>query len=236
MASIRPGRDAPPSKRAVVLAFAGAAAVAVALVVVAVLLRSDDTAPPTPTPVVNLQGIPQDGTMLGAPNARVTLIEYADPQCPACRFYTEDMFPAIVNEFVRPGRVKTEFRGFPFIGEDSVTALRFILAAGLQDRLWQLEEALYRNQGAENDGWVTDDLVRRLAIQIAGLDIDRLFTDAERGDVVTAAEEAAAQAEAAGITGTPTFLIKVGGAEPYALEGGLSLDELRAALDDALSS
>ena len=236
MASIRPGRDAPPSKRAVAVAFAGAAAVAVALVLVAVLLRSEDSPPPTPTPVVDLQGIPQDGTVLGAPDARVTLIEYADPQCPACRFYTEQMFPAIVNEFVRPGRVKAEFRGFPFIGEDSVKALRFILAAGLQDRLWQLQEALYRNQGAENDGWVTDDLVRRLAIQIAGLDVDRLFTDAESGEVVSEAEGAAAQAEAADITGTPTFLIKVGGAEPYALEGGLGLDELRAALDDALSS
>jgi protein-disulfide isomerase len=237
MASIRPGRDAPPSKRAVVLAFSGAAAAALALVVVALLLRSKDTAPPpSPTPVVGLEGIPQDGAVLGAPDAEVTLIEYADPQCPGCRFYTEEMLPAIVNEYVRPGRVRTEFRGFPFIGEDSVKALRFILAAGLQDRLWQLQEALYRNQGGENDGWVTDDLVRGLAAEIAGLDVDRLFADAESEEIVSAAAEAAPQAEAAGITGTPTFLIKIGDAEPYAVEVGLDLAQLRASLDDALSS
>jgi protein-disulfide isomerase len=237
MASIRPGGDAPPSKRAVILAFAGAAAVALALVVVALLFRSDNTVrPPSPTPVVDLQGIPQKGTVLGAPDARVTLIEYADPQCPGCRFYTEELFPTIVNEYVRPGRVKTEFRGFPFIGEDSVKALRFILAAGMQDRLWQFQEALYRNQGAENDGWVTDDLVRSLASGIAGLDVERLFADAESDEVVRAADEAAPQAEAAGIRGTPTLLVGIGDAEPYAIEGRLDPGQLRAALDDALSS
>ena len=166
--------------------------------------------------------------------ASVTLIEYADPQCPGCRFYTEEMFPAIVNEYVRPGRVKTEFRGFPFIGPDSVKALRFILAAGMQDRLWQLQDALYRNQGGENDGWVTDDLVRRLASEIGGLDVERLFVDAESDEITNAAEQAAPQAEAAGIRGTPTFLVKIGDAEPYAVRADLT--ELRAALDDALSS
>lgn len=219
----------------VVLAFAVAVAAAVALVIVALLLRNEDSAPPpSPTPVVDLAGIPQDGTVLGAPEANVTLIEYADPQCPGCRFYTEEMLPAIVIEYVRPGRVKTEFRGFPFIGPDSVKALRFILAAGMQDRLWQLQEALYRNQGGENDGWVTDDLVRRLASAIDGLDVERLFVDAESDEITNAVEEAAPQAEAAGIRGTPTFLVKIGDAEPYAVRADLS--ELRAALDDALSS
>jgi protein-disulfide isomerase len=219
----------------VVLAFSVAVAAAVALVVVALILRKEDSAPPaSPTPVVRLAGIPQDGTVLGAPEANVTLIEYADPQCPSCRFYTEEIFPAIVNEYVRPGKVKTEFRGFPFIGPDSVKALRFILAAGMQDRLWQLQEALYRNQGGENDGWVTDDLVRQLASEIEGLDVEQLFVDAESDEITTAAEQAAPQAEAAGIRGTPTFLVKIGDAEPYAVRADLT--ELRAALDDALSS
>ena len=56
-------------------------------------------------------------------------------------------------------------------------------AAGLQDRLWHLQEALYRNQGGENSGWVTDELVRRLAGEIPGLDVERLFVDAEGPEV-----------------------------------------------------
>jgi protein-disulfide isomerase len=224
-----------PSRLAVILAFAGATAVAVALIVVAVLFRSGGDEPtPTPTPGVELTGIPQDDRVLGSPAARVTLIEYADPQCPGCRFYTEEVFPSVVAEYVEPGRVKTEFRGFPFIGPDSLTALRFIYAAGLQDKLWQLQEALYRNQGAENSGWVTDDRVREVASTVAGLDVDKLFADAATDAIVSEAESARAAAEAAGIPGTPTFLIGIGAEEPYLIQVG-SVEQMQAALDDALA-
>jgi protein-disulfide isomerase len=222
-----------PSGRVVVLAFGIAIAAAVALVAVALIGRGDSSAPATATPVVDLSGIPQDGRTLGAPDATVTLVEWADPQCPACRFYTEEFFPTVVDEYVRPGRVKTEFRGFPFIGEDSVTAYRFLLAAGEQGRLWDLQEAMYRNQGGENDGWVTDDLIRELGAEIPGLDVDRLFVDAEREDIVAEAEGADAAAQAAGIEGTPTLQVAIGDDDPYDIQVA-DVDQLRAALDDAL--
>src|SRR5215510_11420648 len=175
MAATRSRSTGRPSRQKVVLAFGIAIAAAVALVVAAVLLRNGNSTPAaTATPVVDLQGIPQAGSVLGSPSANVTLIEYADPQCPACRLYTESIFPTVVDEYVRPGKVATEFRGFPFIGEDSVTGYRYLLAAGEQGKLWNLAEALYRNQGAENSGWLTEDLVRRLAAEIPGLDVDRL--------------------------------------------------------------
>jgi protein-disulfide isomerase len=237
MAAMNPGSSTRPSRRSVVFAFAVAAAAAVALIVVALVFRNDRTpAPPSPTPGIDLAGIPQADRVLGDPAANVTLIEYADPQCPGCRFYTEEMFPTVVDEYVRPGRVNTEFRAFPFIGPDSVKAVRFIFAAGLQDRLWQLQEALYRNQGGENSGWVTDDLLRQVAGGIAGLDVDQLFADADSDRITQEAEAAAGEAEAAGIPGTPTFLVKIGDAEPYTLEIRLDIEEMRAALDDALQS
>jgi protein-disulfide isomerase len=224
-----------PSGRMVVLAFGVAIALAVALVVVALAARGGGSGAPdtVPKPVVELDGIPQEGAVLGDPAAKVTLIEYADVQCPACRFYTLEMFPAIVNEYVRPGSVKTEFRGLPFLGPDSLKGQRFLLAAARQNKLWQLAEALYRYQGEENSGWLTDDLIRQRATEIGGLDVDRLFADAARLDIANAAEQAYTDARAAGIPGTPTFLVSIGDAEPYAIEVG-SLDEMRAALDDAL--
>lgn len=230
-----PSAQARPSNKTIALAFGAAIGAAVMLVVVALSLRNEGSvSPATPTPVVDLSGIPQAGNVLGSPSAKVTLIEYADPQCPACRAYTETMFPTLVDDFVRTGKAATEFRGFPFIGPDSVTAYRFLLAAGEQNRLWNLAEALYRNQGGENDGWVTDDLVRRLAGEIAGLDVDRLFSDAQRADIVKAASGAAAEASASGIRGTPTFLVKIGDDAPYFVQFG-SIEEMRATLDDALS-
>jgi protein-disulfide isomerase len=222
-----------PSGRVVVLAFGIAIAAAVALVAVALIGRGESSAPATETPVVELSGIPQNGRTLGAPDANVTLVEWADPQCPACRFYTEEFFPTVVDEYVRPGRVKTEFRGFPFIGEDSVTAYQFLLAAGEQRKLWDLQEAMYRNQGGENDGWVTDELIRELGVEIPALDVDQLFVDAERDDIAAEAEGAGAAAEAAGIEGTPTLQIAIGDDDPYDIQVA-DVDQLRAALDDAL--
>jgi protein-disulfide isomerase len=225
-----------PSGLTVVLAFGIAIALTVALVVVAVVSRkSSDTPEPTATPVVDLAGIPQQGSILGSPDATVTLIEYADIQCPACRLYAEGAFPGIVDEYIRPGKVKAEFRGYAFLGEDSLKAQRFLLAAGLQNRLWNLQEALYRNQGAENEGWVTDELVRRLAAEIPGLDVDRLFADAATNDITRAAEDGASQAQAAGIPGTPTFLVQIGTAEPYFVDVGPTIDDFRPVLDDALA-
>jgi protein-disulfide isomerase len=216
-----------------VFAFGIAIAAAAALVVVALIGRTDSSSRATETPVVDLRGIPQDGRLLGSPQASVTLVEWADPQCPACRTYTEEFFPVVVDDYVRPGTVNTEFRGFPFIGEDSVKAYRFLLAAGEQNRLWDLQEALYRNQGGENEGWVTDELVRELASGIDGLDVDQLFVDAEREDIVAEAEGAEAAGQAAGILGTPTLQVVIGDAEPYEVQVA-NVDQLRAALDDAL--
>jgi protein-disulfide isomerase len=236
MAAMNPRSTDRPSGRTVVLAFAVAIAAAAALVVVALFLRDDSSAPPaTTTPVVDLSGIPQAGRILGPPEAQVTLVEYADPQCRACRTYTEEYFPAVVDEYVRPAKLNTEFRGFPFIGPDSVTAYRFLLAAGEQNKLWDLQEGLYRNQGGENDGWVTDELIREVASAVAGLDVDQLFADADREDIVSEAENAEAEAQAAGIQGTPTLLLRIGREEPYVISFA-TIEQLRAALDDALTA
>jgi protein-disulfide isomerase len=236
MAAMNPSSTNRPSRRSVVVAFGIAIAAAAALIAVALISkRGSDAAPPTVTPVVNLAGIRQDGAVLGNPKAQVLMIEYADQQCPACRLYTDEFFPTLVNEYVRPGKVKVEFRGFPFIGDDSVKAYRFLLAAAEQDKLWNLQEALYRNQGDENSGWVTDDLVRRVAGEIPGLDMNKLFADASRPAIQQEADGAAEAASNAGITGTPTFLLEIGDQQPYKVSFG-SLDQMRAALDDALSS
>lgn len=235
MAAKTPRSDGRPSGRTVVLAFGIAIAAAAALVAVALVGRSGPSTPASESPVVDLSGIPQDGRVLGSPEAKVTLVEWADPQCPACRTYTEEFFPTVVDEYVRPGKIATEFRGFPFIGEDSVKAYRFLLAAAEQDRLWELQEALYRNQGGENEGWVTDELLRELGTEIDGLDVDRLFADAERNDIVAEAEGAEAAGQDAGIPGTPTLEIRVGDEAPYAIQFS-SVEQLREALDDALSA
>jgi protein-disulfide isomerase len=137
---------------------------------------------------------------------------------------------------VRSGKVKMEYRGFPFLGSDSLKGERFLLAASLQNRLWQLYDAFYRNQGAERSGWLTDDLIRTVASQISGLDVAKLFADAQKSSTTQAADRAAKDASAAGIGGTPTLLVQIGAQAPYPLSSSVVFDptQLGAALDDAL--
>jgi protein-disulfide isomerase len=221
-------------RRNLVLAFAVGAVAAVALIAVAQIVNKKKAPDVVENPVVNLSQIPQHGLILGEPGAKVTLTEYVDQQCPGCRFYTLNLFPTLVNEFVRPGKIAMRYHGFPFIGSDSRKALRFLLAAGLQNRLWQLQESLYRYQGVENSGWITDDLIRRLAAQIPGLDVNRLFTDAASQAIARSADAQLASAEAADIPETPSFFIQIGRAKPYNIRVS-DVMQFRAALDDALN-
>ena len=150
-------------------------------------------------------GIAQEGNALGAADAPVTLVEYGDMQCPFCAQWAAEALPTVIDEYVRTGKLRLEFRGLAFIGPDSETALRTVVAAGAQNRMWEMVELLYANQGAENAGWVTDNLIERIGIAIPGLDLEKLFVDREADWVGEQIDEWAKAAEAAGIDGTPSF-------------------------------
>ena len=68
------------------------------------------------------RGIPQSGPTLGDPGAPVTMIEYADLQCPFCGAYTRDTLPTLVKRYVRTGKVRMELRPITILGPDSGTA------------------------------------------------------------------------------------------------------------------
>lgn len=57
-----------------------------------------------------LNGIPQSGDTLGASNAPVTLQYFGDLQCPICRMFERRALPALVRRYVRPGKLKIEYR------------------------------------------------------------------------------------------------------------------------------
>jgi protein-disulfide isomerase len=213
---------------------------AAAVLVVGTLVLGGGDEPSTPTQTVPnvaslLDGIPQDGTVLGSPNANVTLIQYEDLQCPFCKRFDSDVVPTLVEEYVRPGQAKLDFRGLDFIGNDSTKALRAVLAAAKQDKAWQLILLLYDAQGAENSGWVTDALLRQLGGRIAGLDVDRMLADAQSEEVTSEIARVGNEAESLGVPGTPAFLVQVGSQKPYVVTpNALSPDVFRSILDDAL--
>jgi protein-disulfide isomerase len=180
-------------------------------------------------------GIAQRGAALGSPDAPVTLVEYADLQCPYCAQWSRDALPALVDEYVRDGRLRIVFHGLAFIGPDSETALRTAVAAGRQRHLWDVVHGLYERQGAENDGWVTDALVREIAAGVPALDPDELlrvrWTDVVEPDLA----RAAAEATRAGITGTPSFQLgHTGGALEVVSVTSLGPEGIAPAIEDVL--
>jgi len=230
-------RQAGARNRNLLIAAAGAVAVVAVLVVVSIVVTGGgDNGSTTTTGGSSalFAGIPQRGTTLGAPSAPVTLVQFEDMQCPVCREYQEDGFSGVVDEYVRPGKVKLRFAGLAFLGSDSEKALSHVLAAGKQGKLWQYVDALYANQGAENSGWVTDDLLERLAGDV-GLDWARLQQDAASSEVKQEAQASAAEAARLQVPGTPSFFVQIGNGQPYHVQpNSFAIDEFRTILDDAL--
>ena len=162
--------------------------------------------PASPEPSL-FAGIEQHGAALGSATAPVTLVEYADLQCPYCGQWARDALPTLVEDYVRPGKLRIVFRGLAFVGPDSDKALRTAVAAGENDHLWDVVHGLYLNQGHENAGWVTDELVAKIAASAQGLDeaalLDRRWDSAIAAEISRAAQEA----KAAGVAGTPAFQV-----------------------------
>jgi protein-disulfide isomerase len=214
--------------------------VAGALVAASLLTGSDEGVSPRPLPAALdssettqlLQGIPQRGAVLGRPDAPVTLVEYGDLQCPYCATWSRMALPELVRDYVRTGRLRIEFRGLAFLGPESETGLRAALAAGEQGKLWHVVDLLYRNQGPENSGWLTDETLRQVGAAVPGLDVGRML--GRRPAMTAKVAKAQASATAAGVNGTPSFEVGPTRGRLQRVEiSSLDADALRSAIESA---
>jgi protein-disulfide isomerase len=152
-------------------------------------------------------GIPQTGNTLGNPNAKATMMVFADMQCPFCAQFENNAMPALVNRYVRPGKLKIVFQPISIIGPDSATGARMVSAAGLQNKEFDYAALWYRNQGTENTGYVTTPFMKRLATATAGLNFAKVLTDAKGAKVASIVSQATAASNTAHVNSTPTFLV-----------------------------
>lgn len=224
-------------------------AVALAAVVVAVIaiasgggsgkprLQAGESVPGQRETAALFAGIPQSGITLGNPRAPVTMVEFADLQCPYCREYTLQSLATLVNTYVRPGKVKMIFRNVAFIGTDSARAAQMSGAASLQNKLWPFIDLFYTNQQEENSGYVTDDFLRRIGGGVAGLDVTRAMNDRGLPQVQRLMDEAQTQWQSNGFSGTPSFLLGPTGGRLDALNvTQLGPAQFTAAIDKLLAS
>ena len=186
--------------------------------------------------VALLAGIPQQGAALGRKDAPVTLVEFADLQCPFCGEWSRSAFPEIVRDYVRPGKVRMVFHGLKFIGPDSEEALRFAYAASLQGKLWYAVDLLYANQGDENSGWVTDEFLAAVGAAIPAFDLQQALADESSPQVDALIRTANDSAETLGVRSTPSFAAgKTGEQVGLVSVPNLTADGLRPTLDSLLA-
>lgn len=180
--------------------------------------------------VVN--GIEQNGMVLGDPKAPVELMEYGDMQCPVCKAYSEEILPQVIENQVRTGKAKMVFHNFTIIGPQSLPAGAAVLAAGEQSRGWDYLEVFYRNQGAENSGYADDKFLTAVAEASGVKDINTW--DQERKKLESKVEKTTEQAQNFGFTGTPSFAIKGPGTNGIELLGNPSTpEEFESAIEAA---
>src|SRR5579862_1820391 len=172
-----------------------------------------------------LKGIAQTGTTLGSPFARVTLTEYVDLQCPICREFETQVFPDIVERYVRTGKVKVVVEPWAFIGPDSFRGQAAMLAAARQDKAFDFALLFYDNQATENTGWLSDRMIYEIAVGVPGMKIKQLFDERSSASVRAAAKQVDADASANHVTGTPTLFVGAAGAKPTYVPMASGLDE-----------
>jgi protein-disulfide isomerase len=193
----------------------GLVALAAVVVVVAIVISSGGANGPTKSANENVagqdlaaqefDGIPQRGGTLGSASAPATLVEYGDLVCPACKAYSDDVLPPLIQKYVRTGKLKIEFKPFQFVRDYSLQAAQYSYAAGLQNKGWNFDRIWYINQGDENDNYVSDEFARRIASGVPGLDASKLIADSKTPAAKEAAEKVAREFQSLGFDSTPSF-------------------------------
>lgn len=165
--------------------------------------------------VVNeeLSGIPQSGTAIGDPKAKVTLLEFGDLQCPVCKAYSEQVIPQLISGPIKNGEAKLDFRNYTIIGPQSTPAGAAAIAAGEQGRGWNFIELFYRNQGPEGTDYATDSFLEAIAKGAGVKDLAKWNADRKSKRILKQVSKTTGEAEGLGFTGTPSFAIEGPGAQ-----------------------
>jgi len=153
----------------------------------------------------------------GAANAPVTIIEFADFQCPYCgRFFAETK-PQIDEQYMQSGKVRFAYFNFAFLGPESNWAAEAAECAADQDKFWEYHDKLYDSQSGENQGAFNKDNLKKFAEEL-GLDTSAFNECLDSGKYTQLIQDESSLASSIGVRSTPTFLINgqaVVGAQPY---------------------
>ena len=171
---------------------------------------------------------PGDPTALGEPDAPVVMVSYSEFQCPFCGKFARDTEPELIESYVDEGLLRIEWRDFPYLGPESMTAAQGGRAAAAQGKFWEFHDAMYADQPPPNSGMIDVDYLAGVADDL-GLDVSAFRRDLGSRATRKAIARDFTEGQNIGVTGTPAFVINgvpVIGAQPT--------DVFRTAIEQAV--
>jgi protein-disulfide isomerase len=170
------------------------------------------------------------GRTLGNPATTLWLVEAGDFECPVCRAWHAQSFPAIEREYIRSGKIRFAFVNYPVAQHrHAVIAASAAMCASAQSRFWPMHDSLYARQ--EKWAPAKDPLpaFRDIARAI-GLDMTAWSDCVARDQTAPLIQADHDRLRRAGVHGTPSFFIGDRG-----LPGDPGLPALRAIIDSVLA-
>jgi protein-disulfide isomerase len=153
-------------------------------------------------------GIQQHDGVLGDEHAPVTLMVFSDLRCSHCRNFGQKVLPVLVERYVRTGKLRVVHQNLPILGAPSVAAARMADAVGEQGHMFEFMDVFFAT--APRD--VNEDLLRRLASSVPGVNADAALADRDASAITEKLVETRVLADHYQVQGTPTFLLgKTGG-------------------------
>ena len=172
---------------------------------------------------------------LGAPEgAKVTVVEYASPTCIHCAMWQKNTWPAFEAKYVKTNKVRYVFRELPTPPTEIAAAGVMLARCAGPDKYFDVIHELLANQGEWNTGAISPraSLVKTAgSFGISEAKFQECVTD-EKG--IAALEKRTQAAVAAGVTGTPTFVVN-GKTVAYTGGEGPPMAALEAAIDPELA-
>ena len=178
--------------------------------------------PPRPTSPGPVEAAPYDHVRVdyeghpyrGPADARVTVVEFTDYECPFCARYFRQVYPTLLTEY--GDRIRYVIRNYPLtsIHAHAAKAAEAAECAADQDKFWEYHDVLYPRQASL-------DLpnLKQYAAEL-GLDGDRFAACLDSGEKAEIVAADVRDGRAYGLNGTPTFFIngrKLVGAQPLAV-------------------
>ncbi len=186
-----------------------------AVVLIYVLVNQINTGNPTNLSTGTYSDIPQSLTpsgtpILGSPNAKITIMEFADFSCPHCLEY-HPIIKDLIDQYVRPGKARLIFQPETFVGgQFSEMAAEAAMCAARQNRFWEMQDALFQLQQTRGYQAFTIDTMKATSDSL-GLNTSQLLGCIDRKEVVGAIQQSSDYGQKLGVTGTPAVLYSTDG-------------------------